>query len=507
MYIGLFDYSSVTVVLPQLSNVLHISSSLTNWISISFLLFCTASGLTFGAIVPKYGILKVSKIAVIIMIIGGLVSALILNPWTIIIARSVQGLSTAALFIISYLLIIKNVEENYVGTALGIVTAGGFLSSITAPTIGGFLSFYFPPQTIFAFSVPFSIICLILLFTLKNEWTEDVSIDFIGTGFWFLIMILFIYGVSYLKTSLGIICLISSILFLVLFILYELNIEPPLYNFRLLKNKIYAVNNYSAMMACFVKDGMVFVLTLYLQYSKGLSSVETGLFISIFAIVMFLTSPVAGRLSDKFDSVRLSNAGANLMVISTFIICLVRYLPTWSIMTSIICLAVGYGLFDTPNKKIILESSKESELSYVTAFLSTIRDFGMLLPTAIFTLSLSMFSNIRYGPKYWASSSQFMFDLFFMIALSILIFGFYVNKDNEVIYKFNFAKLSQPVTNTVGSFIGTVSEDVVDTVSYTVNEISDAPNRVKDTVSDVPDNISNVVDDIEILKFLKNKKE
>ena len=532
MYMGLFEFSSVAVVLPHLSSTLHISSSLTNWISISLLLFCTASGLTFGAIVPKFGMIKVAKISIIIMIICGLLATLILNPWIIIFAKAIQGLSVAALFLISYLLIIKNIDGKEVGIALGIVTAGGFLSSISAPIVGGFLSYYFPPQTIFSFTIPFSIISLILLFTIDTEWKEDVSIDIIGTGFWFITMILFIYGISYLKTTLGFICLILSTIFLVIFVIYELKLENPLYNFRLLKNHVYTVNNYAAMMTCFIKDGIVFVLALYLQHTKGLSSIEAGLFISISAVIMFVTSPFAGKLSDTIDSVKLANLGAFLMIISTILIALVRYLPTWSIMVSIIFLSIGYGLFDTPNKKIILESAKDSELSYVTAFLSTIRDLGTLLPTAVFTLSLSLFSGIRHGPKYWGTSSQLMFDLFLITSISILVLSIYANRNMKVVYKFDFTRFTQPVTNTVGSFIGTVSEvggevintvtevpetvkntvnevsgEVVETVNYAVDEVTDIPERVYNKISDVPDDVSNVVDDIEILKFLKNKKE
>ena len=513
MYIGLFDYSSVTVVLPQLSNTLHISSSLTNWISISFLLFCTASGLSFGTIVPKYGVIKVAKISTFFMIIGALISTLILNPGAIIIARSIQGLSAAALFIISYLLIIRKVEENYVGSALGIVTGGGFLSSISAPIIGGTLSYYFPPQCIFSFSIPFSIICLILLFTIKEEWCEDLKIDILGTGIWFITMISFIYGVSYLHSSAGITCLISSIILLIVFVIYELEVENPLYDFRLLKNLVYSINNYAAMMACFVKDGMVFVLTLYLQYTKCLSSIETGFFISILAVIMLVISPIAGKLSDTINSVHLANFGSLLMLISTILICLIRYLPSWSIMLTIVFLAIGYGLFDTPNKKIILKSCKESELSYVTAFLSTIRDFGMLIPTALFTLSLSLFANIRHGPKYWASSSQFMFELFFIVAVSILVLSLYTNKNLEIIYKFDFRRFAKPITNTVGELIETVEDVpsmVIDTVSEVPTKVAQTTETIVDTVTETPEklisNAENITKKVNPISKIKNKK-
>ncbi len=165
-------------------------------------------------------------------------------------------------------------------------------------------------------------------------------------------------------------------------------------------------------------------------------------------------------------------------------------------------------------------------------FLSTIRDFGQLMPAAVFTLSLSLFSGIRYGPKYWGTSSQLMFDLFLIGSISILVLSIYANRNMEVIYKFDFTRFTQPVTNTVGSFIGTVSEvggevintvtevpetvkntvnevsgEVVETVNYAVDEVTDIPEKVYNKISDVPNDVSNVVDDIEILKFLKNKKE
>ncbi|MCQ2738554.1 MAG: MFS transporter, partial [archaeon] len=467
-YIACFDSSSIAIVLPQLSSVLDISSFLANWISISLLLFCTASGLTFGAIVPKIGIMKVAKISIVVMIICGLLSTLIMNPWVIIFTKSIQGLSIAVLFFIPYLFIIKNIDRKEVGTALGIMTAGGFLSSISTPIISGFLSYYFPPQIIFSFTIPLLIFCLILLFTIDIEWKEDVSIDIIGTVFWFITMILFIYGISYLKTTIGLICFIISIMFLVIFVIYELNIENPLYNFRLLKNKVYAINNYAAMMACLVKDGMIFVLALYLQHAKNLSPIETGLSISILSIIMFVISPLAGKLSDTLDSVKLANFGAFLIIVSSILIALVRYLPTWSILASIIFLGLGYGLFDTPNKKIILYSAKDSELSYVTAFLSTIKGFGRLVSTALFTLSLSLFSGIRYGPKYWGTSSQLMFNLFLIGTISILVLSIYANRNIKVVYKIDFTRFTQPITNKIDSFIGTVSEvseEVIDTVS------------------------------------------
>ena len=508
MFIGLFDYLSVTVVLPHLTNILHTDIVLTNWISISLLLFCVASGLSFGRIIPKVGILKIGKIAITATIICGLISALILNPGVIIIARSIQGLCASAMAISAYMLISKFIDEKYLGIALGFVTAGTFLSSATAPIIGGLISYYLPPQIIFVFTLPLSIIALILIWTLNNEWKEDIKLDYIGTVLSFISMILFVLGVSNINKPTGILCFVISTILFIIFIIYELKLTHPLYDFRLLKNKVYAANNYSAMIGCFVKDGMIFVLILYLQYTKGFNSIETGAITSTLIILMLLTSPLAGKLSTHINSVKLSNIGIFLMIISTILFCLINLIPQLNIFIPIIFLGIGYALFDTPNKKIILKSAKDSELSYVSAFLNTIRDFGMMVPTVLFTLILTLIPNKNMAEIY-GKSSQIMFIIFFIAALSSLILSLYFNRNLKIIYKIDLKNIIKPLTTNVGNatnIIYEVQESMTNTVNDTINELTNTQNQLYNKMTDIPDNVSNVVDEIEIPNFLKNKK-
>lgn len=151
--------------------------------------------------------------------------------------------------------------------------------------------------------VPFCLLELILLFSFNHEWFEEYDIDKIATILWFILMVAFVYGLSFLDTFIGIISFIISLVLMAIFVYYELQIEDPLYDFRLLKNIKYSIYNYSTMIVVFVVDGMMFVITLYLQHVKGLTSIETGFILGLMAAVLLIMSIIAGRLSDKYSSV------------------------------------------------------------------------------------------------------------------------------------------------------------------------------------------------------------
>lgn len=105
-------------------------------------------------------------------------------------------------------------------------------------------------------------------------------------------------------------------------------------------------------MGLFINDGLIFVLTLYLGYAGILTSVETGIFIGVLGVVMFISAPISGKLADKFDSRKLAIIGSAIMVVSTLIILFKQFIPIRLFLIFTVILLIGYSVFDTPNKKL-----------------------------------------------------------------------------------------------------------------------------------------------------------
>ena len=427
-FICVFNGQGITIALPYISSSLHISSVFANWISLAFFICGAATGLSCGKIMPKYGVIKTTKVFMVFTIIGAIISVISLNPFIIILGKAIQGFFVSGLFVTAYLIIMNQIDTVKIGRALGISTSGFFIAYLLAPIIGGFLITYVSWQALFLFMVPFCVLALILLFSFNNEWVEEYDVDKIGTVLWFILMVAFVYGLSFLDTSMGVISFVISLILMAIFVYYELQIDDPLYDFRLLKNLKYSVYNYAAMMIVFVVDGMMFVITLYLQHVKGLTSIETGFILGLMAAVLLVMSIVAGRLSDKYDSVTLSRLGIIIVLLSSILLAFSNYLPLYIIIIGLVVLAIGNGVFDTPTRRMILDIHGSSRLPEVSAFLSSVRDMGSLIALAVFTLILDGFSGIKDNLLYWAISSQYIFIIYIIVSISVIVSVYYLNR-------------------------------------------------------------------------------
>lgn len=180
-----------------------------------FAVVATASGLVYGRIIPKVGIVKISNISLILIIITSITAFFTSSLYIIILTRFIQGFACACLTVSSYLFIIKYVSPDKTGKALGFGATGVFLAYLISPTIAGFLSEYLFWRLNFIILIPICIVVLVLFYHVP-EYKEDIIIDKIGTILSFIGIFLFASGVSFLNESLGPIILILSIIILAL---------------------------------------------------------------------------------------------------------------------------------------------------------------------------------------------------------------------------------------------------------------------------------------------------
>lgn len=73
-----------------------------------------------------------------------------------------------------------------------------------------------------------------------------------------------------------------------------------------------ALINYSATFA------VSLLLSYYLQYIKGFEPHTAGLILVFQPILMAVTAPVAGRMSDRFDARIIATAGMATVTIALF---------------------------------------------------------------------------------------------------------------------------------------------------------------------------------------------
>ena len=337
-------------------------------------------------IISQYGVKKYTKIAIWGLILGLVLSAVANSHALFLLSRVIQGINCAILYFSIYMMIVLEMPEDKTGRTLGIVGSSGYIGMTIAPSIAGFISYYLSWRFAFLFVVPLLAFQLVLVHYIYDEWkTEKRPIDNIGSLLYVLVIIFLVYGLSNVVSN-GFIYLVIFAVLLISFLFYEHSREYPIYNLHLLKNLKYAIGNYSSMGGYFVTFIAAYILSLHLQIVMGIDSRTTGLLLLITPVLMVFAAPYAGRLSDKHDP-RIISAVAMVFITSAMVMLVfLKELPLYLIVIGIALQGLGHGLFSSPNNRYVLTSVDVEDLPDASSFLSSIKEIGKLLCTAVFNV-------------------------------------------------------------------------------------------------------------------------
>jgi MFS family permease len=282
------------------------------------------------------------------------------------------------------------------GRAMGINITAVYLGLSTGPVIGGLLTQYFGWRSIFAFLVPFGIASLILIKTrIKAEWAESKGekFDWGGSAIYGIALFASMYGFSRLPSTTGWICLITGVLLAVVFILFEKRGSNPVFDIRLiLRNRIFAFSGLAALINYSATSATGFFISLYLQYLKGFDARTAGLIMISQPIAMTLLSPLAGKLSDKYNPGVIASIGMGLTAAGLVCLCFITEdTPVYVIVALLLLMGIGFGLFSSPNSNAIMSSVEKRHLGVASGVVGTMRMVGQMLSMGIAMMLIALF--------------------------------------------------------------------------------------------------------------------
>jgi MFS family permease len=188
-------------------------------------------------------------------------------------------------------------------------------------------------------------------------------------------------------------------------------------------NTVFVFSNLAALINYSATFAVSFLLSLYLQYIKGLSPQNAGLILVSQPIMQALFSPSAGRLSDRIESRIVASAGMALTVIGLLLLTLLNEETALVfIIVSLMLLGFGFALFSSPNTNAIMSSVEKRFYGVASATLGTMRLIGQTLSMGIAMLIFAIhIGKVQITPEYYApflTSTQTAFVVF-----AVLCFG------------------------------------------------------------------------------------
>ncbi|WP_153016616.1 MFS transporter, partial [Cylindrospermopsis raciborskii] len=127
----------------------------------------------------------------------------------------------------------------------------------------------------------------------------------------------------------------------------------------------------------FVMAGSIFMLPFFLELVKKYPTQKTGLLLSVPPIIIAITAPLSGLLSDKFGSRNISILGLILMAIGCLSVSgFNKDLTVCGYILAIIPYGLGVGMFQSPNNSTIMGAAPSHSLGIASGLLSLSRILG-----------------------------------------------------------------------------------------------------------------------------------
>ena len=375
-----FMGSSVNIALPAIGAEFAADAIVLSWIPTAFLLAAAMVAVPFGRISDIYGMKRIFSYGVILFTAASLLSALSPSALSLIVFRVFHGIAGGMIFVTGLAIVTSVYPPHERGKAIGINIATVYVALSLGPVLGGIMTQHLGWRSLFFAMIPLGAVILIITWwKLKSEWaaSKGERFDLKGSLLYGIFLVTLMYGFSRLPSLKGIVLAGLGIVGFAGFVMFELRVDSPLINLRLFKNRTFAFSNLAALINYSANFTVGFLLSLYLQYIKGLDPLSAGLILIAQPVVQAAFAPVAGRLSDRFQAQRLASLGMALCTTGLFTFTFLTAQTGIAVISGgLVSLGLGFAFFSPPNTSAIMGSVEKRYYGVASAIVNTMRLLG-----------------------------------------------------------------------------------------------------------------------------------
>lgn len=421
--------SATNVALPAIAKDLGLNAVMLGWIPMAFLMASAMFVLAFGRIADMMGRKRIFLLGTVSMVVTSLLASLASNGVFLISARFFQGMSAAMLYATQLAIVSSIFSAKQRGHAIGLTVSTIYLGLSCGSLIGGLLIDLYGWRANFVFHIPLAIIVLFMgLFKVPGDWAaeERGNFDRRGALAYAGSIFLLCLGVSTLPATIGFSLLILGALGVWFFIYQVRSIEHPIFDITLFStNRVFAFSCFASFIIYTAVFANIVLISLYLQYLKGVSATFSGLIMMIQPLTMAVFSPLMGRLSDKVEPRMIASMGMAITALGLLMLALLEpESPMWHLIAALIATGFGFSLFSSPNVNAIMGAVDKQSYGSATASMATMRILGQMSSMVLVTLVFAVvIGQVEIKPSTFQNLHQAIRFCFF-IAASLCIPGF-----------------------------------------------------------------------------------
>ena len=436
------DASIVNISLPTIVHSLNTNLTAVAWVVMAYLIIITGCLLIMGRLADLLGQRKVYLFGLITFTVGSALCGFSPTIYFLIGSRVLQGLGASALIAIGPAILTTAFREEERGQALGMfgsVVSAGFL---TGPLLGGFLVEHLGWRSIFFINLPIGAIGIFLSFKVleRSGSPIKVGVDLWGAlllFFFITSLLLFLNQVSEGLSPLLWGWLFVSLFCLGLFIFVELRSSSPLVDFHLFRKRLFISSLGASFLSFWMSGAHTFVAPFFLQNILGFSPSKVGMLIFPVALIVMITAPLGGRLSDRIGVKIPATIGLALTSLTIFSFAFLRTtVSNYDILWRQIVLGIGIGLFNPANNSAIIGSLPRERVGLASSLSALSRNLGIVVGVAFAEIVVALRTSAtplgkgREGPSL--NSIQDVWKLVLILGLTAVLLSWTRKSRSEI---------------------------------------------------------------------------
>ncbi|RUM59873.1 MAG: MFS transporter [Persephonella sp.] len=406
-FMAVLDSTIVDIIIPKIMAPLSTDLYGIQWIITAYMIASATFLLLSEWLDSKFGLKNIFLFGISLFTVSSFVCGISTSLDMMITARVFQGIGEAFIMASSQIILFSVYPKEKKGLAMGIYGLGVSFAPALGPTLGGYLTDFLNWRWVFFINVPIGLLTTLLGFIYLPKLSiakKDTKLNFVS----FVLLSIFTISTlvilskgqqkGWFNSDLIITLTFISVLFLLFYILSELLSKKPLIDFSIFLNREYFVGiSIFFLLLGFSMYQIFYLIPLYFEHLKGLSTLDTGIHILGLALFIALFSPIAGILSDKIGEKNVLYITSALYIFSSLYIMpkLDYFTPNLEAGLMLIPLGISMGMFFAPVTTLALRNLNE-KASIGTGLLHYSRFIGGSFGTAIATNSLYKYSNEHF---------------------------------------------------------------------------------------------------------------
>jgi EmrB/QacA subfamily drug resistance transporter len=424
MFLSALDQSVVGTAMRTIADDLQ-GLELQAWVTTAYLITSTISTPIYGKLGDIFGRRRLFLIAIVIFVVGSVLSVLATSMYELAAYRAVQGLGAGGLFALAITILSDIVPPRERARYQGFILAVFATSSVLGPVVGGLFSgageilFITGWKWIFLINVPFGAIALFLVWRFMHVPHTPVNhrIDWLGAVTIVLAVVPMLLvaenGRDWGWTSATSIAMyVTSIVGIVTFIYAERAAgEEAILPLKLFSNATFSLTTVLGVIVGIGMFGGMMTLPMLLQIVNGVTPTEAGYLMLPMVAGMMIATTVSGQITSKTGKYKIFMViGTGMLTLGYVSLFGYQYdTPIWAMSISMVIIGMGLGQLMQTLTLSAQNAVEAKDIGVATSSTMFFRQMGGTLGVAVFVSILfnnlpdnikGAFENSKYGDPF-----------------------------------------------------------------------------------------------------------